>query len=112
MQKIFYDHVIVLDVFIAKLDAHGIDAGEKKKILGTVEKILHHELLDVILFHLPRGHHEVFLESFHKAPGDKKHLDFIKTHARTDIETLLEKRVGEVIDHVMEDLKAAAAPSS
>lgn len=108
MKKLFYDHVIVLDVFIAKLNEHGVDAAEKEKILAVVDKILHHELLDVILFHLPREHHEVFLESFHAKPSDRKHLHFLITHAHPEIETLLQKRVNEILDSVMEDLVSAS----
>lgn len=104
MSDVFYNHVIVLDILIAKLDAHSINLQDKKKILSEVEKILHHEVLDEILSHLPEEHHTIFLETFHKTPADKKHMEFLRKYGHPDIEERLKKRALAVVNEVVQEL--------
>ncbi len=104
MAKLFYDHLITWEKLTRSLDTLGAAGEERLEIIEIIEESLHTEILIVILTHLPREQHEVFLDRFHAAPHDASHLDFIKSHGHTDIEDKIRSRSAELIEEIILDL--------
>lgn len=94
MSKLFYDHLLVIDEILVELD--GIDPKDRREFLTVIDETLHNHVLDVILTHLPREHHESFLDRFHKAPHDPELLSYIQKLTVIDIEKAIAERVKEV----------------
>lgn len=86
MSKIFYDHLIIIEEITAVLDKHNLSHKERTEILKLIDETLHHDILDIILTHLPKNHHETFLTKFHHAPHDIKLISFLKEATNLDIE--------------------------
>lgn len=86
MSKVFYDRLIVIEEITAVLDSRGLTVEERQEVLSLTDQTLHHHVLDVILTHLPKEHHESFLSRFHQAPHDETLLTFLKEKVTVDIE--------------------------
>lgn len=94
MSKLFYDHLLVINEIVVELD--GIDLKDRQEFLGIIDETLHHHVLDVILTHLPKEHHESFLDRFHKAPNDPTLLSSIQKLTAVDIEKAITERVQKI----------------
>ncbi len=86
MNKVFYDHLIIIEEIEFTLATHQITKEECKEILHLIDRTMHSEILSNILKHLPHAHHEEFLTRFHGAPHDKSLMSFLKDHTMVDIE--------------------------
>lgn len=86
MAKIFYDHLIIIEEVIAVLDEHNLPSEKRAEFLKLIDQTLHHEILDVILSHVPKDKHETFLTRFHQGPHDPSLMNFLKEHTEVDIE--------------------------
>lgn len=85
MNKLFYDHLVVmedLEIHISKLDISG---REKEKMHTMIEETIHYRIMGRILEKLPKEHHAKFLETFTRFPYHYKNLEFLKEHV-LDIE--------------------------
>jgi hypothetical protein len=107
MNKIFYDHLIIIEEVVTIIDAHDIDAQEKKQIMDLVEQTLHQEALNTVFTHLPKDHHETFLIHFNAAPHDRKILDFVKDKSGVDIEKAILKTANTVKKKIMKEITSA-----
>lgn len=96
MSKIFYDHLLVINEITAEFDRQGLDPKDRQEFLTVIDETLHNHVLDVILTHLPREHHESFLDRFHKAPHDPELLSYIQELTVVDIEKAIAERIKEV----------------
>lgn len=94
MSKLFYDHLIVIGEVATILD--GLDPKDRSEFLALIDETLHHHVLDVILTHLPKEHHDPFLERFHQAPHDKTLLTYLSEKTTVNIEDAITERVEEV----------------
>ena len=94
MSKLFYDHLLIINEVSAELE--GLDPKERSDLLAIIDETLHNHVLDVILTHLPKEHHEAFLDRFHKAPHDKTLLTYLREKTTVNIEAAITKRVKEV----------------
>lgn len=86
MNKLFYDHLIIIEEIEMTLTTHQITKEECEDVLHLIDKTMHSEILNRILKHLPRTHHEEFLTRFHAAPHDTSLMTFLKNHTVVDIE--------------------------
>jgi hypothetical protein len=107
MNKVFYDHLIIIEEVITIIDAHDIDAQEKKQIMDLVEQTLHQEILNTVFNHLPKDHHETFLIHFNAVPHDRKIIDFIKDKSGVDIEKEILKTANSVKKKIIKEIKTA-----
>lgn len=96
MSKIFYDHLVVRQDVISQLDAYAMDAEEKEELVKLIDEHLHHQILNVILNHLPKDKHERFITHLTRAPHDPALLDYLKTHIAIDIETEIKSHAAKV----------------
>ncbi len=103
--KLFYDHLIVKEEITAELE--GVSLEEREELLRLVDEHLDHRILNVILTHLPSEKHEHFLTSFHKAPHDKKLLEWLKKEIEADIEEKI-RQEGEIVKkEILAEIKRA-----
>jgi len=105
MSKIFYDHLIIIEEITLVLDKHNLNIKERQEILNYVDQSMHHHILDTILTHLPKHHHEQFLSKFHAAPHDTKLIEFIKEKVNIDIEKEILKVANKVKKEVIKLIK-------
>ena len=83
----FYDHLVVLDEITSELNVYDLPPEERIEILGLIHHTTHQHLLNVILNHLPKHHHENFLTKFQATPHDPELLAFLKREIKADIES-------------------------
>lgn len=107
MAKTFLDHLIIIDEVIAELDASGLPAAEREEILGLVHHTTHQHLLNVILNHLPREHHESFLTKFQSTPADPELLAFLKREIKADIESEIRIQAARIKAEILSEIKKA-----
>ena len=105
MSKIFYDHLIIIEEITLVLDKHNLNIKERQEILNYVDQSMHHHILDTILTHLPKHHHEQFLSKFHAVPHDTKLIEFIKEKVNIDIEKEILKVANKVKKEVIKLIK-------
>ncbi|MBI4130245.1 hypothetical protein HY468_02940 [Candidatus Roizmanbacteria bacterium] len=105
MAKLFYDHLIVIEEITAVLDAHEMTKEEREQLLATIDETLYHHVLDVILTHLPREHHETFLEKLSEYPHHPKLLEFIKEKTIVDIEKEIIKTADKIKKKILKDIE-------
>lgn len=87
MAKLFYDHLIIIEDVVAVLDFYQVTKGEQEQLLEVIDQALNHQILDVILRHLPKEYHEEFLQKLAHHPYDPGILIFLKETTPVDIET-------------------------
>ena len=107
MAQLFYDHLIVIEEVVAVLDEHTLTRQERTELLQFIDEALHHEILDVILTHLPKEKHEIFLTRFHMAPHDAKLLEFLQEATSVDIEKEILKTANKVKRLALSSIKKA-----
>ena len=85
MSKIFYDHLILIEEIIPQLEP--LDSESRDELIGIIDATFHHQILDLILTHLPKIHHEDFLTRFHSTPHDEALLDYLEARIDKNIKT-------------------------
>jgi len=76
--KIFYDEIIQIGELMTHIQHLEIDTQEKEELANLVDETVHHEMVSVILTHLPEEYHEEFLERFQARPHDESLLAYLK----------------------------------
>ena len=87
----FFDHLILIDEVTSALDAYDLPSQERAELVDLIHQTTHHHILNVILNHLPKHHHENFLTKFQAAPHDPELLAFLKKEIKADIESEIKK---------------------
>lgn len=103
MTKIFYDHLVLIEELTVELE--NLDHESRREIVGLMDETLHHHVLDTILTHLPKEHHETFLNRFHRAPHDPQLLVFLKQYIVIDIENEIRKKAKKVKKDLLSTVK-------
>ena len=104
MSKLFYDHLIFLEEVEVVLSQHQLDSKDKEKIGAVIEETVHYRIMNRILTHLPKEHHQEFLEKFHQSPYDKNILVFLKEKVE-NIEDFIKEEIENLKKELLEDLK-------
>ena len=93
MSTLFFDKLIVLD----KLDLHikkKYESNEERQELWQmVEEIIHHKVMGCCLDHLPKEHHNEFLDLFHKSPYDENLLKFLSDKTKKDMKKIIKEEI-------------------
>lgn len=105
MSQIFYDHLILVDEIVAELDVHKMDPEERQELLDLIDQTLHHHTLNVILNHLPKEHHQTFLDRFYQKPHDAELLKFLKDNIAVDIEKEIKTQADRVKKDILAEIK-------
>ena len=107
MTKVFYDHLLIIEEVIAVFELHAIKGNERKELLQVIDKTMHHEILDTILTHLPRRHHEEFLLRFHSSPHDMSLMTYLNERAGIDVEKEILKAANSIKKTLIKEIEAA-----
>jgi hypothetical protein len=108
MNKIFYDHLIIIEEITEILTTHELTRDEYQQILDLIDKTMHMEILQSILKHLPGQHHEEFLTKLHAIPNDIGLMNYLKEHTVVDIEKVILMTANKVKKHVLKEIQAAS----
>lgn len=103
--RLFYDHLVDRSKFVSLIEREARDEEEKKKLHQTLDEIIHHTVLDVILIHLDEKHHEEFLALIHKTPHSKKIIIYIKQKGHKDIEEKIRSKIESLAKEIEAELK-------
>ncbi|MEK7155090.1 MAG: hypothetical protein AAB697_03105 [Patescibacteria group bacterium] len=105
MAKTFLDHLIVLEEITSELDVYDLPSDERAEILGLISHTTHQHILNVILNHLPKAHHENFLTKFQAAPHDPQLLAFLKKEIKADIESEIKIQAKKIKAEILSEIK-------
>ena len=101
--KLFYDHLTIeLEDVYVQIQQLKITDQEKHSLAKTVDETSHHHILDTILTHLDKQHHETFLHEFHATPHDTKHLSFLKREIE-DIEVKIRNTISKLKEKLLRE---------
>ena len=106
--KIFYDHIVQIDHLMTEIQHLELETSEKEELANLVDEAVHHEMVSVILTHLPEEYHEEFLERFHAKPHDPSLLGYLKAKVE-GIEEKLEREAKEIREKIKEMMQRRAA---
>lgn len=104
MSKIFYDHLIGLEEISLKLKGYNLQKEEYDELIGIAGETLHHHVLNIILTHLPKEKHEIFLETFYLAPHDPKLMDFLKNEGLIEIEEKISTGIKKIRTEILNEI--------
>ncbi len=102
MSKLFYDYLIELPEIDLAIKEEKLESEEREELQKLVDEMIHHRVLVCILDHLPREHHEEFLERFHAAPHDETLIIFLEE--KTPAEISIEEKIREEIQKLKQKL--------
>ena len=100
--KLFYDHLVDKSTFLNLVSSKSKSKKEQKKLEEKLDEIVHHAVLDVILFHLDEKHHEEFLALLHKTPHSEELSVYIKEKGAPEIE----KKIHEEVERLLQEITA------
>lgn len=102
--RLFYDHLVDKSKLLEIVHTKAQDENEKKKLFKTIDEIVYHAVLDVILVHLDEKHHEEFLTLVHKTPHSEQILIYIKQKTQPDIEDKIRTEMKLLIAKIATEL--------
>ena len=105
MSKIFYDHLVVLADLEYKMTTLSFKPGEKEKVQHLIEETVHYRVMTKILDHLPKKHHNEFLNLFYEAPHHPKLLEFLKSKVE-NIEDLIREEINSLEKAFLKDFQS------
>lgn len=107
MSKIFYDHLIVREEIISELDLHELDSDVRNELEGLIDEILNHNVLNLILNHLPKDNHQEFIDRFVSNPSDETLLVFVEERVPVDIRSQIKNHSSKVKDEIKNEISKA-----
>lgn len=107
MSRLFYDHLIILEEVEIELDKLELEREEREEVDQLIEEIVHHRILDRILRHLPKEHHEEFLNRLHKAPYDAQLLEYINERVEESVEEHVKDEMEKLKKEILKDIKSS-----
>lgn len=107
--KLFYDHLIIeIDQVYAEIELLTVNEKRKQNLKTIIDETIHHAVLDTILSHLEKRHHQKFLVSFYDSPNDPLHLSFLKSKVE-EIEDRIQQTAKELRKNMLAELLPKAA---
>jgi len=108
MSKTFADHLLGKDEIYAHIDLYVTHPDQKKELVNLVEDIFTHHLLDTVLTHLPKHHHDAFAALLKDGLSDPKILRFLKEKIEIDIEAEIQKAAAKLKKDLLADIKKSS----
>lgn len=109
MSKLFFDKFIEFEEIEIELKGAGLPLEEKREIERLIDEMVHHRVLDRLLTHLPREHHEEFLKKFHQAPFDESLIAYLDEKIEDSVEKHIKDEMAKVKEEILEDIKKSAS---
>ncbi|OGY07178.1 MAG: hypothetical protein A3D24_03710 [Candidatus Blackburnbacteria bacterium RIFCSPHIGHO2_02_FULL_39_13] len=110
MSKVFYDKYLVFEEIEIELGKLNLEKEERQEIEVLIDEMIHHRMMDKILSHLPREHHEEFLDKFHKIPYDESLLQYLDERIETSVEQHIKDEMQKLKKEILEDIKTSCSP--
>ena len=104
MPKVFYDHLIGLEEISLELKGYNLQKEEYDELIGIAGETLHHHVLNIILTHLPKDKHQIFLETFSLTPHDPKLMDFLKNEGLIEIEEKISIQIKKIKTEILNEI--------
>lgn len=111
MSKLFFDHLIHFEEVVAFLDSHSLAEEEKSELVQIIDEIYHHHVLDLILTHLPKTHHEEFISRLHADPSHPDHLVYLKELTSVDIAAEIQAYSSRLRDELVAEIQKTQVPT-
>ena len=105
MAQVFYDHLIDWERLDRELLFLELSSDERLELLELAEESIHSGILLLICEQLSRDKHEEFIERFHSAPHELRHIIYLREHGLDDIERSIRLRSLEVIEEMVETIR-------
>lgn len=106
MAKLFFDHLIEFEEIEVELKNADLTSDEKQELGKLIDSMVHHRVIGRVLKHLPKSHHEEFLNKFHKTPYDPALLSWIDQRIESSVERHIREEVKTLKAEILEDLKS------
>lgn len=103
----FYDHLIGLEEISLNLKKYNLQREEYDELIAIAGETLHHHVLNIILTHLPKEKHEIFLETFYITPHDPKLMDFLKNEGLIEIEEKISTGIKKIRTEILNEIVRA-----
>ena len=97
MSRLFYDHLIKNEELDALVKASSETSEEREELWKLVDEIIHHKVLGCVLDHLPKEHHQEFMEKLHRAPHDNTLMDYLNDKVQKNMEEIIKQEIGELL---------------
>ncbi len=110
MSKLFYDHLIVIEEVIIVFEEHELSKEDQKELLHLIDETLEHEILNLILTHLPKELHEPFFAKLARAPHDPNILTYLQDHMPINVTEAILIQANTVKRGVIKQIKASKTP--
>lgn len=108
----YYDNLILIDEITSELE----ESEDREELINIIHETFHHHILDLVLTHLPRHHHEEFLSLYQQSPHDESILDYINQRIDRDIkleiQSLAQKLKKEILAEIHKSKSKSHAPSA
>jgi len=93
MSILFFDKLMVLNKLDYHIKKRYSSNEERQEIWQMVEEIIHHKVIGCCLHHLPKVHHNEFLDLFHKSPYDENILKFLSEKSKKDMKKIIKDEI-------------------
>lgn len=105
MSQLFFDKLVKLPKVEREIKFRSDSIEEKTEMWELVDNIVHHSVLDIVLFHLPLEHHDEFLTIYHKCPHDEVLIfEFLHKKSGKDIKDLIKKSIRSLEEDILKDV--------
>ena len=104
MSKLFYDHLVNIEEIKIVLSEYDISEDDRQQILSTIDETIHHHVLDIIFTHLPREHHEEFLEKLAAQPHHPSLMEFIQQRTDWNIAQEIRNSLQQFLKELIQDI--------
>jgi hypothetical protein len=107
MSKLFWDKHIIFEEIEIELKGLELHRSERREVERLIDQLLSHRVLDRILTHLPKHHHDEFLKKFHEAPYDEKLVKYLDEKIDESVEKHVKDEVEKVKKELLHDIKSS-----
>ncbi|MEK9200627.1 MAG: hypothetical protein AAB909_01500 [Patescibacteria group bacterium] len=104
MSKLFYDSLTDHQDLIDSLDLPLVSEDERAELINLIDEIMSHNILNVILNHLPKNHHEEFIKKLHSAPHDPELLVYLQERTEVDIVVEIKNHAERIKKDIASDI--------
>ena len=107
MSKLFFDHIVLKEEIISELDIHSMDSEIREELVTLIDDILNNNIFNLILSHLPKDHHEEFMNRFAQNPADENLIIFINEKISVDIESQIKNHSNKIKTDIKSEINKA-----
>lgn len=97
----YYDNLILIDEITSELE----ESEDREELISIIHETFHHHILDLVLTHLPRHHHEEFLSLYQQSPHNEALLDFINQRIDRDIKVEIQSLAKKLKNEILTDIR-------